>query len=68
MFLLFFGNGFFDVAKEGDHHPSIGRFIKGENHPYDDDELGQIWLLTRYEIHNLKHPSIYFLATYWNQI
>ncbi len=63
---VFFGNEFFDVAKEGDH-PSIGRFIKGENHPYDD-ELGQIWrLLTRYKIHNLKHPSI-FLATYWNQI
>jgi hypothetical protein len=35
---FFFGTNFFDVAKDGDH-PSIGRFIKGENHPHD--ELGQ---------------------------
>jgi hypothetical protein len=43
--VCFFWNEFFDVAKEGDH-PSIGSFIKGENHPYDD-ELGQIWLFNQ---------------------
>jgi hypothetical protein len=35
VFLFSFG---IDVAKERDH-PSIGRFIKGGNHPHD--ELGQ---------------------------